>query len=188
MLARKPPGLRLWRHVLGPLNGDDGAWSIGNGFAAAGLARMIATLGAWEGGKGMVSAKKDMVGWVKGIVEGVKGVDESSGAENGLLRNYVDDESWFGEVAGTALMASAVFRMAVLEPRVFERYVEWAERKAEAVRRHTNPDTGIAAPAVQELNSMVREPIGTGSAEGQSFVMLLYAARRDYIRWQKGEM
>jgi hypothetical protein len=55
-----------------------------------------------------------------------QGRDPSSG----LLRNYIDDETWFVEASGAALIAAVVYRMAVLLPGEFgfdSRYLIWAD-------------------------------------------------------------
>ncbi|RMZ66570.1 Six-hairpin glycosidase [Pyrenophora seminiperda CCB06] len=102
--------------------------------------------------------------------------------ESGLLRNYLDDETWFGEVAGTALMTSAVFRMAILEPELFGKreYTGWAEKKVEAVGRHVDKETGIAAPVVNPLEEGQRTPLEGINPEAQAFVVLMFTAWRDW--------
>jgi hypothetical protein len=71
--------------------------------------------------------------------------------------------------------------LAVLEPGVFEqRYTDWAMVKLEAVGRHIDEATGIAAPVVNSLNEGQRTPLEGVNPEGQAFVVLLYAAWRDW--------
>jgi hypothetical protein len=114
----------------------------------------------------------------KGILDGAMEADTDT---MGLLRNYLDDETWFAEVAGTALMAATAFRMAVLEPGLFgKRYTDWAITKLEAVSRHIDEETGIVAPVVNSLNEGQRTPLEGINPEGQAFVVLLYAAWRDW--------
>jgi hypothetical protein len=50
-------------------------------------------------------------GYIKEIIDGA--VAQDRGPANGLLQNYVDDETWFGEVSGTAMLAATVYTMAV---------------------------------------------------------------------------
>jgi hypothetical protein len=37
---------------------------------------------------------------------------------------------------------------------------------------------------VNHLDHARKEPLETGSAEGQSFLLILYAAHRDYLEWK----
>jgi len=120
---------------------------------------------------------------VKTVVDGIMAVDND---DSGLLRNYLDDREWFGDVSGTALVAATVYRMVVLEPTTFGyKYVDWAGKKATAVMKHVDGRTGIAKPVMNPLEHARKEPLETRSAEGQSFLWLLYAAHRDYLNKTK---
>lgn len=173
----------IWRHIASAVGvrdakTDDGAWCTSNAWAAAGMARVLATLRNSRSAMQTEGEQESLLGMVRGIIDGAVKVDTH---ESGLLRNYLDDESWFAEVAGTALMAATVFRLAVLEPEVFEEgYTEWASAKLEAVGRHVDADTGIAAPVVNALKEGQRTPLEGINPEGQAFVVLLYAAWRDW--------
>ncbi|KAJ4400196.1 hypothetical protein N0V91_008874 [Didymella pomorum] len=108
----------LWKHILtvgervqGEREEDDaGMWCTSNGWAAAGMARVLATIVGSGLGEQLREEQRLLVEMVEGIVRGALAVDTDC---SGLLRNYVDDETWFGEVAGTALLAATVLRMAV---------------------------------------------------------------------------
>lgn len=41
------------------------------------------------------------------------------GLKNGLLHNYLNDASWFGEISRTSLLTAAAYRMAVNDPSMF---------------------------------------------------------------------
>ena len=175
----------LWRHVSGPRDEDPGFWSTGCGWAAMGMARTAATIRNWypavrrEKGRGWNVLSE----WIKEIVDGVMASDDD---KSGLLRNYLDDTDYFGETSGTALMAATVFRMAVLEPNVFgKKYLEWAEKKTAAVMEQVDQHTGTVALAANPIEHTSRIPMVTGSSEGQSFILMLYAARLDYLEWKK---
>ncbi|KAF2455442.1 hypothetical protein BDY21DRAFT_65950 [Lineolata rhizophorae] len=175
----------LWHHIVGPEKKDLGYWSTSNGWAAAGMARVLATMKKWKPTAAWKEEQQMLVCYIQEIIDGAMRTDDGSG--DGLLRNYLGDESWFGEVSGTALLASVVYRVAVLEPEPYgdgswDGYLAWAHSKRAAVERHVDAATGIAAPAVQPLDHLLREPLMTGSPEGQSFVVLLYAAYRDWSR------
>ncbi|KAH6891845.1 hypothetical protein BKA70DRAFT_1536843 [Coprinopsis sp. MPI-PUGE-AT-0042] len=181
----------LWRHIIGPEAEDTGLWSTGNAWAAAGMARVLATVmkapiaqtRPWRD-----EAIAQLTLYIKEILNGALSLD----LDNDLVRNYVNDLEGplgFGEISGTSLLAATAYRMAVINPRVFGRpYILWAERV-----RHTlggldidgNPhitDGGVARPAIDPLDWKNPVPKTDGSPEGQAFVVLLYAAWRDCVR------
>ncbi|KAI4648232.1 hypothetical protein J4E93_004644 [Alternaria ventricosa] len=171
-----------WRHIVnaegtGSVKSDDGAWCTSNAWAAAGMARVLATLRKSQYGSETADEQKMLLNMTKGILDGAIEADTDA---SGLLRNYLDNETWFPEVAGTALMAATAFRMALLEPGTFgERYVGWATCKLESVSRYIDEETGVAAPVVNSLKEGQRTPLNGINPEGQAFVVLLYAAWRD---------
>jgi rhamnogalacturonyl hydrolase YesR len=176
----------LWKHIVtvgeratGEREEDDaGLWSTSNGWAAAGMTRVLAAIS----GSGFdVEVREEQRLLAEMIEEIVHGAMVADTDDSGLLRNYIDDESWFGEVAGTALLAANAFRMAVLAPTIFDApYTDWALRKMEAVGRCVDVKTGIAAPLVNPLKESQRTPLSGPSPEGQAFVVLMYAAWRDW--------
>jgi hypothetical protein len=142
------------------------------------MGRVIATIRKSEFNARMEGEVESLVGMAKGIIDGAMGFDTDP---SGLLRNRLDDETWFGEAAGTALLAATVFRMAVLEPEVFgEKYTQWAVKKMEVVVKCVDQETGIVAPVVNPTKDEQRAPLEGASPEAQAFVMLLYAAWRDW--------
>ena len=171
----------LWMHIVGPKNPDLGFWCTSNGWAAAGVARVIATIQkSGIVGQAFEADLADLVQYVKEILDGVHCVDTGN---DELLRNYLDDESWFREGAGTAALAATAYRMAVLERTVFGRkYIKWADQKYASIAKHIDRRTGVLAPVVYPLNHSDREPLLSGSSEGQSFVTLMIAAQKDCRR------
>ncbi|KAF7316514.1 hypothetical protein MIND_00170600 [Mycena indigotica] len=180
-----------WRHIVGPESADAGFWSTGNAWAAAGMARVLATItkapitanATWK-----AAAVQDLTGWIKEIVDGAR---LSPPAADGLLRNYLDDTNdsglGFGEISGSSMLASVVYRMVVLAPKAFpaKTYLPFADglRGALAKNQHITSN-GTATPAVNPLWWKDTKPWTAGSPEGQSFVVLMYAAWRDCI-WLK---
>ena len=181
----------LWHHIVGPQSTDGGLWSTGNGWAAAGMTRVLGTVlkaphGLFAHGYGMrrEEAVRDLGAWIKEILDGAMWTS----TDGGLLRNYLNDPTnsdghGFGEVSGTALLASVAYRVAVLLPKVFGRvYVDWAE----SVRRvigdggHVTGN-GTVVPTVNPLGWGDTKPYTAGSPEGQCFVVLMYAAWRDCV-------
>ncbi|KAK7457789.1 hypothetical protein VKT23_010128 [Stygiomarasmius scandens] len=176
----------LWTHIAGPQSHDTGLWATGNGWAAAGMTRVLATVlhsplaatsenSAWQ-----TTAVNSLTVWIKEIIDGAM----VSPMDNGLLRNYLDntwDEHGFGEISGSCLIASVVYRMAVLQPDTFNAsYVSWADSIQHTMASHITTE-GIATPAVNPLAWTDTNPWTSGSPEGQAFVILMYSAWRDCI-------
>lgn len=169
----------LWKHIVGSKHEDLGHWSTSCGWAAAGMMRVLATVLKWERSQKWNEEAESLISWIKEILDGAIRTDDEK--ETNLLRNYLDDNSWWGEVAGTALLGSVVYRMAVLASNVVgEKYLAWANRKRHAVAKHVDADTGIGAPTVNPRSHLQREKLWTGSPEAQCFLLMLHAAYRDF--------
>ncbi|KAI3615445.1 hypothetical protein WG66_011933 [Moniliophthora roreri] len=174
---------KLWKHIVGNIHPDAGIWSTGNAWAAAGMTRVLATV--LRAPSSLVSSSQkrtwtdELTSMIKEIIDGAL----ISPDDNGLLRNYLDDTTWFGEISGSSLIAAVVYRMAVLQPKVFgyHPYLEWADATRETLGEGHVTSEGIARPAVNPLGWGDREPFVTGSPEGQNFVVLMYAAWRDCV-------
>lgn len=169
-----------WKHIVGPQSADLGLWSTGNAWAAAGMARVLATtLHAPKTIPSDSEAINGLTSFVKEIIDAAIAVPKG---DNGLIPNYLySDEKWFGEVSGSALLTATAYRMAVLRPDVFGWwYVQWAEGMRKTLARHISKE-GIAAPAINPLNWGDKVPVTTGSPEGQAFAVMMYAAWRDCI-------
>ena len=58
----------LWKHVLlGTSGNDEGHWSTGNGWAAAGMLRVLGTIKNSQYANSMKGEQKDLTNWVKEI-------------------------------------------------------------------------------------------------------------------------
>ncbi|KAK5120800.1 hypothetical protein LTR85_005867 [Meristemomyces frigidus] len=174
------PKKGLWKHIVGPSElADEGCWSTGNGWAAYGMVRTRATISAWRpSSEVMTEEVKKLDQWVGEILDGAIETDDD---ESGLLRNYLGDDSWFGETSGTSLLTATAYRMAVLKPEVFgqQKYLSWADHKREAVIERVDDD-GFAKPAVDPLKHSSRKPTES-SPEGESFLLMMGAAWRDCV-------
>ena len=120
----QPSSSGVWMHIIGPQNQDTELWSTGNGWAAAGMMRVLATFlkspfAQQLNGTAQADAVKGLTGYIKEILDGPM----SSPMSFGLLRNYLNDTSGdgqgFPEISGSTLLASVAYRMAVLRPDVF---------------------------------------------------------------------
>jgi rhamnogalacturonyl hydrolase YesR len=170
-------GQGLWRHIIGPQSTDLGLWSTGNGWAAMGMTHVLAI--AKHSGLGALLSDEisTLKSVVKDILDGAIRVDKAEPAEP-LLRNYLNNTSWFGELSGTSLLAATAYRVAELDPVTFgQEYVDWADEKRVAVEARINNGTGLLAPVINPLGWGDRTP-ATESPEGQSFGIMLFAAER----------
>lgn len=169
----------LWHHIIGPKDGnnDNGIWSTGNAWAAAGMSRVLATAknSKLEADNLLLESLVDSI---KGILDGAIALDDAEPDEP-LLRNYLNDTSWFAELSGTTLLAATAYRAVQLEPARFGiEYTDWADEKREAVLSMIGND-GLLAPVVNPLNWNDRTP-ATKSPEAQSFAVLMFSAYRDF--------
>ncbi|KIW46483.1 uncharacterized protein PV06_02153 [Exophiala oligosperma] len=195
----------LWRHIVsGPAElpsgvccSDSNVWLTSNAWAVAGMTRVLATVLKWSPPATSsinLTAYDDFVGATKDVLINIinsmltctiaQGRDMSSG----LLRNYLDGRARlpaadaFGDTAGTALMAAAVCRLAVLFPGLFAAsdILHWADANWYAVIKHIDK-SGIVGPVADVSNVPSKVPVRQTS-EGQSMALLMYSARRDCVR------
>jgi len=186
-ILRRPSG--LWQHIaLGSNVVDDGSWSTGNAWAAAGIVRVLATIQNSHFSEKMKSQTQDLTNWASEIISAFYSYQDSTH----LNHNFVDDNSTFLEASGSVLMASAVYRLAVLSKVVTK--VPDAEQLRETVfstvagsnssGSHID-DQGWLLPVVDPLDFA---SLGNKSPEGESFVLLLNAAYQDWVKsGSKGE-
>ncbi|KAJ7268664.1 hypothetical protein B0H12DRAFT_1009867, partial [Mycena haematopus] len=183
--------LLAWRHIVGPQSPEPGLWSTGNGWAAAGMTRVLATIikaPVAIGTQWRDTATADLTAWIKEIVDGAR----AAPMDDGLLRNYLNDTTTahgFGEISGSSLIASVAYRMVILAPDAFPvaTYVPWADGIRAVLSGNDaegNPhitSNGTATPAVNPLGWLDTTPWTAGSPEGNNFVVLMYAAWRDCV-------
>jgi len=180
-----------WMHIVGPQSPEPGLWSTGNGWASAGMTRVLATImkaPVAVGTSWRDTAIADLTAWIKEIVDGAR----ASPPDGGLLRNYLNDTTTahgFGEISGSSLIASVAYRMVILAPDAFPAatYVPWADSIRAVLSGNDaegNPHittNGTATPAVNPLAWLDTTPWTAGSPEGNNFVALMYAAWRDCV-------
>ncbi|KAI1381466.1 hypothetical protein F4677DRAFT_440681 [Hypoxylon crocopeplum] len=169
----------LWHHIIGPQSQDLGIWSTGNAWAAAGMSRVLATAK-----KSRFAKKADIAAGIKklesiigDILNGAMALDAAE-PKQPLLRNYLNDTTWFGELSGTTLLTATAYRMVQLEPTKFgSKYLAWADSKRVAITDRISSD-GLLSPVINPLNWNDKTP-ATESPEAQSFAILMLAAYRD---------
>ncbi|GHJ87828.1 hypothetical protein NliqN6_4230 [Naganishia liquefaciens] len=164
----------LWKHIImGPDKIDPWPWATSNGWAAAGMLRVHATLqkADQEMRSRFRSQLTDLGIWALEIIKAAAEHVDSQG----MVREYIDEPDFEGESCGTALLAYAAYRLAYLG--ISHEFVPFAERARKAVHRNISPQGLLekVCDIVDERKWRER------SAEGQAFVIMLEAAARDYV-------
>ena len=161
------PDKELFSHIW-----DDGeqsfareaCWGVGNGWATAGMTRVIRALPAT-----MADEKQRLINYVKAAVDGCLAHQR----EDGLFHNVVDDPATFVETNLSQMLAYTIYR-GVKGEWLGARYLEAADRMRQAV--HNKVD---AYGLVQEVcGAPVFDHPGTAT-EGQAFFLLMEAAYND---------
>ncbi len=161
------PGKKLYSHIW-----DDGrqafirqaAWGVGNGWAAAGLARVIRQLPADR-----QETKDHLAGYARELIDGCL----AHGRPDGLFHDVIDDPSSFVETNLAQMLAYAIYRGI---------QGGWLDR---GYHLHADRMRAAAARKVDE-HGLVQAVCGApnfdhpGTApEGQAFFLLMEAALRD---------
>ncbi|KAK7516831.1 hypothetical protein IWZ03DRAFT_379159 [Phyllosticta citriasiana] len=191
------PTAGLWRHIIGPVHADLGLWSTGNAWAAYGAARVLSTIlhspfftttttstsnsNANISTIDLAAQSAQLTSTIKRILDAAICLDAADPREP-FLRNYLNDSSWFGDAAGTTLLAATAYRMVVIDSTMFppEVYGAWADEKRGAVEAVVDSRTGVVGQVVNPLDWGDRRPAAR-SPEAQSFFIMMVAAWRDYV-------
>ncbi|WRT70037.1 uncharacterized protein IL334_007031 [Kwoniella shivajii] len=161
----------LWNHImLGSGTSDPHDWATGNAWAATGMLRVWATITKSSFASDMSSQMNDLQSWIEEIFDASSGYITS----DGLFHNYISDNSSFKDTSGTALMASTGLRLSTLN--ITDNYVPNSLKLLAAVSSYIN-STGYLTQVVNPYD-FTKE--GTYSPEGQSFVVMAYAAYKEW--------
>ncbi|GAA5935802.1 uncharacterized protein JCM15063_001809 [Sporobolomyces koalae] len=188
LIAEAVTQLRLYRNYLNsgskPLRHvvlgdwqDNGLWATGNGWAAAGMVRVAATIQNSQYAGQFANEIGQLKSWAKDILDGSFAFVRQG---DGLLPNYFDDPASFVDTAGSALLAAIAYRLAALDHASSTDYTALltvAAKIRASVNARIDTSTGWLAEAVDPLSFAQQTPT---SPEGQAFVLLLHAAYRDY--------
>ncbi|UZJ52254.1 hypothetical protein CBS101457_001574 [Exobasidium rhododendri] len=172
------PAEGLLRHIV---NGtvadgrttDNGAWLTGNGWALAGMVKVIAIISQSEFANDMQSQVNDLITWTQDILDGCYKYADP------LIRNYVNDTTTFYDAAGSSLVAYATYRLASLSPANHSQHVDAAEAIYEAVQDKLNP-FGYFNSDVNVVNALTFTSPSQMSPESLAFLVLLASAKRDH--------
>jgi rhamnogalacturonyl hydrolase YesR len=169
----------LWKHAaLGTYYQDPNRWLTGNGWAAAGMIRVAESIKRSPIASDLQGQLSNLTSWVGEIVGAAWKHQQSSGA----LLNYIDADAGatFEDAAGTALLAAATLRHAVLAGD--KSNVDAAKKALNFVVDHIDDD-GWLRGTVDPYTFDQPLADGSHSPEGQAFVLLMHTAWRDYLAW-----
>lgn len=192
----------LWKHIVSqPYSldydiccSDTGTWLTSNAWAVAGMTRVLATIMRWQPPDSRAGAadaysqfQSKALKEIDRIIQSILfcTMKQARDPETGLIRNYLDGsqhpsaEYAFGDVAGTALMSSAVYRLAVLQPSIFggSSHLSWANQNRKAVLKFVDCNGKVSQVAdIHHVPSMI---VANETSEAQSMVILMYSAWRD---------
>ncbi|KAJ3810077.1 Six-hairpin glycosidase [Lentinula aff. lateritia] len=165
--------ISLYRDVL---RDDDGLWrhvALGNGWAAAGMLRVLETLNHSSMATDFTDQTANLTQWIQEILSS----SWQYQLENGTLLNTIDDSSSFADSSGTALLASVTYRMAVYTNDTS--LIPNADKAFQLVESNIDGDGWLRATVDPETFDSP-SAADSASPEGQAFVLLLQAAFSDY--------
>ncbi|KAH8105379.1 Six-hairpin glycosidase-like protein [Cristinia sonorae] len=164
----------LWKHIAmgSKIPPDDGHWSTGNGWAAAGMLRVQGTIKNSPLSKKFKNEQKDLSNWVSEILNAMYPHMNS----DGLFTNYADNGNTFPDAASAALLASVTYRHALLNK--VHKNLPSAEQSRLAISSK-NFDSDMWLQPVVNPHSFGQA--GSKSPEGQAFVVEMQAAWKDWI-------
>ena len=139
-------------------------WGVGNGWAAAGMTRVILALP-----DSMIKEKKLIAGFIKEVVDGcIKYL-----RNDGLFHNILDDPSTFIETNTSQMLAYTIFR-GIKGGWLDNSYLKYATRMRKAA--HKKVDAFGLVQGVCGAPNFDRPGTAT---EGQAFFLLMEAAYND---------
>ncbi|KAJ3743376.1 Six-hairpin glycosidase [Lentinula detonsa] len=165
----------LWRHVALGSWEDSTHWATGNGWAAAGMLRVLETLDHSSVASDFAEQSASLAQWIQEIISATWQYQ----AENGTLLNTIDDPTSFPDSSGTALLASVTYRMAVYSNDTS--LIPYAD-KAFQVIGDSIDENGWLRNTVDPETFDTPSAASSASPEGQAFVLLLQAAYREYAQ------
>ncbi|KAK4047085.1 hypothetical protein OIV83_005648 [Microbotryomycetes sp. JL201] len=173
----RTPETNLWQHILWGAHPDPGLWATGNGWAAAGMMRVIATIRNSDYASQFKSQADDLSDWTQEIVTAAF---KTSLTRDNLMHNYLNESNTFGDATSTALLTSVAYRLAQFD--VTSDLIDQANTLRNKIYNSVSGSTGVLSPVVDPLNFGQRLSSGGISPEGQAFVLLMESAYRDWSR------
>ncbi|KAJ8090276.1 hypothetical protein PM082_018872 [Marasmius tenuissimus] len=181
----------LWKHVIlgsgrqGFPGNDEGHWATGNGWAAAGMLRVLATIKYSDYSDSFQSEQADLISWTNEIHRGMYShIDSTHIFTNYVFPRRSSVNTSFHDAASTALLASTVYRIALLAEQYH--YLPAAEKSREALYSVYNNGSMVHFTSDGWLTPVVNPhwygASGEKSAEGQAFVLMMHAAHEEWVR------
>ncbi|MBN1934023.1 MAG: glycoside hydrolase family 88 protein [Anaerolineae bacterium] len=161
------PAKQLYSHIWAednPSSGRAACWGVGNGWTAAGIARVIRALPPE-----MTDEKARLVGYVHQVVDGCL----AHQCNDGLFHDVLDDPSTFVEVNLAQMLAYSIYR-GVAGGWMAASYLEAADKMRAAAHTHVD-----AFGIVHDVCGAPTFDHPGVAPEGQAFFMLMVAAYRD---------
>ncbi|KAI6111803.1 Six-hairpin glycosidase-like protein [Pisolithus croceorrhizus] len=160
---RDPKANNIWKHIqLGLYGTDNGHWSTGNGWAAAGMLRVLSTIKQSQFSSSMESQQQDLADWVQEIHDGMYPNLDSSG----LFHNYAGNSSTFTDASSTALLASTVYRLSLAWG--VHKYIPLAELSRKALSAPAGSAVNISAAGTGTVSVPSSTATSTASAPSAS--------------------
>ncbi|THG98168.1 hypothetical protein EW026_g3969 [Hermanssonia centrifuga] len=174
----------LWKHIVMGSGTDEGHWSTGNAWAAAGMLRVLGTISRSQFANNLKGEQSDLSSWT--LSYGLRNDQRSSK----LFGNYADDNSTFDDASSATLLASTVYRLALLSGNTT--FLPQAEQVRQAIFGPATSSGSNNGSSLEHFTSdMWLTPVvnphsfgdeGSESPEGQAFVVELDAAWRDWVQ------
>lgn len=139
-------------------------WGVGNGWAAAGMTRVVRTLPG-----SMAAEKKLVTGHIKELIDAVLKYQR----EDGLFHDILDDPSTFVETNSAQMFAYTIYR-GVKGGWLDNSYLKYADRMRKAVHKKVD-----AFGLVQGVCGAPNFDHPGTAAEGQAFFLLMEASYND---------
>lgn len=171
----------LWQHIRMGSFEDQGHWSTGNGWAAMGILRVLATIRGSEWSNTLKHQSADLEEWVKEIHDAMWPKLTSQG----LFYNYADDSSTFPDAASAALLAASTYRFSLISG--IHTHLPSAERVHATLSivgsNSSNPNARITPDGwlTPVVNPHSFHDEGSESPEAQAFVLQMHAAWADWV-------
>ncbi|KIM37396.1 hypothetical protein M413DRAFT_30868 [Hebeloma cylindrosporum] len=189
----RDPTQGMWKHVVGGSGeNDEGFWSTGNGWAAAGMLRVLATIRESEYANTFKDEQSDLADWVQEIHTAIYPHLDTTN----VFTNYADQPASapgnFYDASSTALLASTVYRASLMLNQ--HTFIPYADRSRRTLFDSTSLSTSDAMASFDGYQHLTTDgwltPVvnphsyrqeGNQSAEAQAFVVQLHAAYRDWV-------
>ncbi|KAG6810557.1 hypothetical protein H0H92_011342 [Tricholoma furcatifolium] len=185
-----PSANNLWKHVLlGTSGNDEGHWSTGNGWAAAGMLRVLGTYKNSEFSNTLTQQQNDLASWVLEIQAAMYPHLDNTTT---LFTNYADQpvtaDGNFYDSSSTALLASTVYRLSLIwGTHTYLPYAERCRKALSAANTNSSSNSSYEHFDVNGWLTPVVDPYsyglqGSQSPEGQAFVVDMQSAWRDWVQ------